>query len=170
MQNLNYASNLLRSLLVRKNNQTNKKQNMTAMVLVHQGGSLSETQREAELWKHPPPDAWRPLVSCSHGRRDGCASTSCRMCRSPWTSSNTDRSLIAILHIVLKVYLMPFAFPPCWVCLHFAFFLLLQTHVCSYTNMPPFRSNWLISGTMTSPMETQSWPWGWYGPSSSTSR
>lgn len=40
----------------------------------------------------PSPDVRRPLVSCSRGRKAGCASTSCRMYRSPWTFSNTDRS------------------------------------------------------------------------------
>lgn len=58
----------------------------------------------------PPPDFWYLRASSSPGRRVECASTSCRTCRSPWTSSNTDRSVNYNILNILKaaIYLLYF--------------------------------------------------------------
>lgn len=80
----------------------------------------------------PPPDVrCLSLVSSSHGRRDGCASTSCRMYRSPWTSSNTDRSLKITIHNIKSIFVV-ICCHPCW-----AFIILINdssigTHICSF--------------------------------------
>lgn len=57
----------------------------------------------ADLKVLPSLHVWSHLVSYSLGRKAVCASTSCRMSRSPWTFSNTDRQLrkITVSYYVL---------------------------------------------------------------------